>query len=485
MGMVVPPVDHDCELKDVVTAMSNELAKLKHELALLKKAHIGPKTERAKVPRHPKGKRTPADALAVRQARASTKAQIQSVRHEHTVPDAERTCPACGDDKLKPLGAGKVTTVWEFVPATFIKHEHVQEVLRCRCNGYVVRAPGMPKVIERGRYGASFMAHLAVAKCADHLPLYRLEKDFARQGIPIARSTMNDLLHRVAERTRPIWTGLLDAICRREIVQADETRMRMLDDGKGNPKNGFLWTMVARDEDGEPDIALVFAADRSGETPRRLLDGTTGYLLVDGYSGYNDVANVSSRVRAGCHAHLRRYFHDALATAPIAGEAIALIGEIYGVEREAERRSLTGNSKLEFRKKHAGPVRDRLKDWLERERGRQLPKSPIGAAIRYGLNSWAELGRFLENPRVPLDNNASEAALRRVALGRKNFLFVGDVDSGTNIAGLYTLVATCEARGINPFAYLTDIIVRLRDVGDDPAAIAALMPAAWLRSRAA
>jgi transposase len=483
--MVVPPVDHDCALKDFVVEQANRIAKLEHELLVIKKAHIGPKTERAKVPRQSKAKRTPADALAARRSRAEQRSAVQTVRHEHKVPDAERSCPACGNKKLTPLGKGKATTVWEFVPATFVKHEHVQEVLRCRCNGYVVRAPGMPKVIERGRYGASFMAHLVVAKCADHLPLYRLEKDFARQSIPLARSTMNDLLHRVAELTRPIWTGLLDSICRREIVQADETRMRMLDDGNGKPKNGFLWTMVAKDEHGDADIALVFAADRSGETPKRLLEGTEGYLLVDGYSGYNDVVRVSSRVRAGCHAHLRRYFHDALATSPVAGEAIALIGEIYGVEHEVERRSLTGSAKLAFRQKHAGPVRDRLREWLERERGRQLPKSPIGAAIRYGENSWDELGRFLENPRIPLDNNASEAALRRVALGRKNFLFVGDVDSGTNIAGLYTLIATCEARAINPFSYLTDVLLKLRETGDDKAAIASLLPGEWLRQRSA
>jgi transposase len=484
---MVPPIDHDCPLKDLVVELSNKLAKVEHELALMKKAHVGPKTERSKMPRIDDGKKkTPEEKLATRRERARAKAQIQTVRTEHKVPDEQRCCPHCGNDKLTPLGKGEVRIRWEFVPATFIRHEHVHEKLRCKCNGYVVTAPGVPSVIEKSPYGATFLAHLAVSKCADHIPLYRLEKDFARQGIPIARSTMNGLLHRMSEMTRPIWIRVLDDIRVRALVQADETRMRMQDGGDGKPKNGFVWTFVARDDEGELDVALVFAADRSGETPRRILAGTKGYMLVDMYSGYNDVADVSTRKRAACHAHLRRYFHDALKTAPIAQEAIDFIRELYAIEHDARDRGVLGtNSHLEFRRQRAGPIRDRLKEWLERQRGIQLPKSPIGTAIRYALNNWEELGRFLEDARIPLDNNASEAALRRVALGRKNFLFVGDVDAGTNIAGLYTLIATCEARGINPFAYLADIITRVGDAGDDPERIAELLPGAWLRARTA
>src|ERR1041385_2544456 len=302
--MVIPTVDHDCELKDLVVELANKLAKVEHELALIKKAHVGPKTERSKMPRIDAGKKATAEEkLAKRRERARLKAQIQTVRTEHKVPASARVCPACGNDKLKPLGKGNITTVWEFVPATFIKHEHVQETLRCKCNGYVVTAPGAPKVIEGGRYGASFLAHLVVSKCADHLPLYRLEKDFARQGIPIARSTMTDLMHRVSSMTKPIWTAVLDTIRVSGVVQADETRLRMLDDGTGKPKNGFMWTFVATDKNGARDVALVFAANRSGETPRRILDGTSGYLLVDGYSGYKHAANVSTRKRAACHPH--------------------------------------------------------------------------------------------------------------------------------------------------------------------------------------
>jgi len=184
-------------------------------------------------------------------------------------------------------------------------------------------------------------------------------------------------------------------------------------------------------------VAYLFAGDRSGETPKKLLGGTKGTLIVDAYSGYNVVANVSRRKRAACHAHLRRYFHEALPTAPIAQEAIALILGIYRVEHDATAQEITGTkAHLRLRRQRAGPIRDELHAWMLRQKPRHPPKSPIAAAIRYALNQWPELGRFLDDARVPLDNNASERSLRRVALGRKNYLFVGDVDAGMTLTSI-------------------------------------------------
>jgi transposase len=294
----------------------------------------------------------------------------------------------------------------------------------------------------------------------------------------IKRSTMNELFHKSAAILEPLYKRLLALIAQRELVQADETRLRMLDGGDGTPKNGFVWTFVAADQHGGVDVAYRFAADRSAETAQAVLGGTTGYLVVDGYAGYNRIVDVGGRVRVGCHAHLRRYFHDALPTAPAAQEAIDLILELYRVEHEAEERGCVGtDSHFELRQQKSAPARRRLKAWLDDNAGRQLPKSPIGIAIRYGLKLWIELGRFLDDVRIPLDNNASERALRRVALGRKNFLFVGDAASGENIAGLYSLSATCEARGINPLEYLTDVISR---IGEHPSSrLDELLPANW------
>jgi transposase len=480
--VLVPPVDHDCVLSGVVAEMSNELAKLRHEIAQLKKSQYGKKSERTKMPRVPTKPVAPEERLATRRAKAADRAQTETVRVEHKVPAEQRTCPKCGNDRLKPIGGGRATTVYEFVPARFIRQEHVQEVLRCGCGDYVVTAPGTPKVVEKGRYGASLLAHLAVAKCADHLPLYRLEKDFARRGFPLARSTMNDLLHRTSELTQPLWQRLVEQIRVRPVVGADETRLRMQDDGNGKSKTGFVWTFVAPDDQGDLDVAYIYTGSRSGETPKRLLDGTSGTLVVDAYSGYNAVEKVSRRKRAACHAHLRRYFHEALPTAPIGQQAIDLILDLYRVEHDARDRKIVGTAEhLRLRRARAGPTRARLHTWLLHQKPRHPPKSPIAAAIQYALNQWDELGRFLEDARVPLDNNASERSLRRVALGRKNFLFVGDVEAGMSIAGLYTLVSTCEARGINPFAYLTDVIPRVQ--GHPKRRLDELLPGPWARAQ--
>jgi transposase len=480
--MVVPPVDHDCVLKELVEDLANRLAKLEHENAQLKKAVLGSRSEKSKMPRIKTGDpATPEERQKTRRERAATKAQAPTVRVEHKVPDAERRCSVCGNDKLDPLGDGKKTSVWEFVPARFVRVEHVQEVLRCRCNGFVVTAPGAPKVVEKGQYGASFLAHLAVSKCADHTPIYRLEKAFHRRGIPVARSTMNELLHRASAILTPVWTRLLDVVRVRPVVAADETRLRVVRDKTGKTKNGFVWTFGARDEVDELDVAYVFAEDRSGSTPKTLLEGTTGVLLVDGYSGYNVVEDVSTRRRAACHAHLRRYFHESLPTAPVAQEMLDLVAELYVAEHAADAQGMKGTAKLEFRKQRAGPVRARMRAWLDAQRDRHPPKSPIAGAIRYADNQWDELGVFLDDERVPLDNNGSERSLRRVALGRKNYLFVHDGESGASIMGLYSLVATCEARGINPFEYLADVLARVQD---HPASnIDELLPGAWAASR--
>src|SRR5262252_2436723 len=309
---MVPAPDHDCSLTEYMQEQQRRIDELverterqAQEIAQLKKALIGPKSERIKMPSVESALGTePVSAEnrhARRRERALQKQILETIRIEHKVPDAERSCPKCGSDTLSALGEGRTTVVYEFMPAKLVRVEHVQEVLRCRCGGHVVTAPGAPKVIEQGRYGASFLAHLVVAKCVDSIPIYRLEKDFKRQGVPVSRSTMNELFHRAAAILQPLSNRLLDTIRTRPIVQADETRLRMLDDGTGKPKNGFQWTFVAEDEEGEVDIAFVFAADRSGETPRRVLGGTEGTYLVDAYSGYNAVTDVSSRERAGCH----------------------------------------------------------------------------------------------------------------------------------------------------------------------------------------
>jgi len=439
------------KVRAAATAILNEMESMKRRL-------LGPKSERMPSidASLSAGREPDPEATAARRAQnLALKERLSSIRTVHRVAPEKRRCPKCGRSNLKPLGGGRVTEVYEHIPAQFIRPEHVQEVLTCPCGEYVVTAEPPAKLVDKGRYGASFVAHLITAKCADSIPIYRLEKEYQRIGIPVKRSTMTDLFHRGAELLRPLAERILDLVAHSDVVHADETSMKVIDEGKC--RNGFVWTFRA----GKL-IGYRFAPSRSGETPRRILGGTKGTLGVDAYSGYNSVEEVSDRERAACHAHVRRYFFDALPTAPEAKQALELILDLYRVEHEATERGIVRTlAHLELRKEKSAAIRERFKAWLDAEKPRHVPKSPMGTAIQYTLNNWHELGRFLDDASIPLDNNLAESALRRVALGRKNFLFVGHDEAGRNIAGLYSLVATCEAHEINPVEYLSDVLLRI------------------------
>jgi transposase len=361
------------------------------------------------------------------------------------------------------------------VPAQIIAHHHVRETVTCPCGEYVKTADAPLKWVEKCQYAPSLVAHLIVAKCADSIPLYRLEKEFDRIGVPLSRSTMTDLFHRAALLLAPLVARLLALIRAAEIVRADETSKKVM--SEGHCRTGFIWTFRARIP--EPLITYVFAPDRSGETPKQVLGGSKGTLVVDGYTGYNSVLDVDGRVRAGCHAHLRRHFFDALSAAPDeARKALDFILALYRVEHEALEAGIVGTPEhLALRKTKSASVRSAFKTWIDEMKLQHLPQGPFGKALGYASNQWEHLGRFLEDARVPLDNNESEAALRRVALGRNNFLFVGSDEAGENLAGLYSLVATCEANDINPLEYLADVLER---VNTHPASrIDELLPHRW------
>jgi transposase len=290
-------------------------------------------------------------------------------------------------------------------------------------------------------------------------------------------STLGDCFHRTAEITKPISDRLLDVVAEKEIVLADETSHRV--QAKGKTRRSWLWSFIAKDEDDREMIAYVFLPSRSSETPERVLEGTAGKLVADAYEGYDRVTLPGRRVRAGCLAHVRRKFFDAQSTAPDAAKrAMDFILEVYKIERAALDADLLGTPEhLEMRHTASRAVMDDFKAWLDAERPRHPPKGPMGEAISYALGQWDALTLFLTDPHLPIDNNASERALRVAALGRKNFLFVGTNEAGENLAGLYSLIATCEANGVNPVDYLADVLLRVQT---HPASrIDELLPQKW------
>jgi transposase len=290
-------------------------------------------------------------------------------------------------------------------------------------------------------------------KCGDSIPLYRLAKQYQRLGISMSRSTLTDLFHAAAEKLEPLYKRLLALVARSDIVQADETSMKM----QRPSKRGFVWAFLSREL-----IAYRFAGTRSGETPVEVLGGTQGTLVVDAYTGYNRVTAVDGRARAGCIAHVRRKFFDALEAGTVeARQALDLILDVYRVEHEARlRRIVRSDEHLRLRRSRSRAAMDRLRTWVFDQQGQHAPKSPMGEALRYALNQWNTLTAFLEDARIPVDNNASERALRVVALGRKNFLFVGDEECGAHLAGLYSLVASCDAASVDSVEYLKDVLMR-------------------------
>ncbi len=413
------------------------------------------------------------DATTAKRRRNKTRSQdvpgLRKEVHEHPVSERVRRCPHCGE-MAQPIGTGKFTTEWDYVPGYFVCRRHIQEVVACPCGKHIARAEAPLRVFDRTQYGPGLIAYLIVSKCGDAMPTFRAEKHFARLGVPIARSTLGDLIHRAAGILEPLYDALIARIVADAHCQADETSFRL----QNRPdKRGFVWTFLAG-----KDVAYVFSGDRSGQTPARLLGGTTGSLVVDGYTGYNDVTDVDGRTRCGCWSHARRYLFRALDKTPEARDALDMILELFRVERDAKERGILGTDEHRALRQHRSkPVLDQLEAWVAQQKPMHLPEGPMGAALRYISNQWKPLTVFLGDPKIPIHNNASEAALRIIALARKNSLFFGNEQAALNFSILYTLVQTAERRGINALDYIADVLMRVQS---HPAKrIEELLPDQW------
>jgi len=484
------PLDHFCPWREEAEELRERLTALEAKTATLERHVFGKRSERLPTVRQllrdeQAGEDTEErrqQALDKRREREARRAEAPTRQIHHAVPELQRQCPACGSDELKPLGQGRTTMVYEYIPARFEKQVHVQETLACACGKGVVTAAAPPKVVDRGEYGPGFISHVVSAKCADSLPLHRLAQRLERGGVPMSRSTLTDLFHVAAEVLAPLSARLLQHIARAEVVWADETPLRVLEVKK--TRRGYLWTFLTWNERSEWLIGYRFSRSRAGQTPREVLGGTTGALVVDAYTGYNTVTVPNGRVRVGCWAHVRRKFFEALSTTPEAQQVLDSILSLYRVEHEVLKADLVRTpAHKALRQDRSRLVLEALHVHLQAQQGLHLPKGPMGQAIAYTLNQWQALCRFVDNERLPLDNNRSEGALRKAALGRKNFLFVGNDVAGENLAGLYALVATCEANGLNPETYLADMLLRVQTHPNSR--LDELLPHEWKRLRAA
>lgn len=457
-----------------IAILTARVRELEHKLALSEKKIVGPKSERMPTP-DDEAKKLEGGAPRgghvnpkKRKENAEAMASLPTTTVLHPVPDGERVCPHCGEP-IAAIGEGDVSFEWEWIPGRFERRKHVVEVGRCPCKQHYARGPAPARVQEGCLYGPAFLAKLAVDKCGDATPIYRVEKAMRRAGIPISRSTMNDLVLLAADVCMPLWLAQLARVRADCHVQADETSCRT----QTRPERSFVWTFLSR-----TDTVYVFAPDRSGDTAKEILGGTTGSLTVDGHTGYNVVTDVDGRERTGCWSHARRYLFEALASAPEARDGLDIILDLFLVERSAKNRNIVGTAEhLVMRRRRSTEILGRLLTWLKDTTPLFEPNSAMGTALRYLRNQWFRLTTFLDDPQIPIHNNASEAALRIIALFRKNSLFFGNDLAGRRFMTLYSLIATCERHDINPEVYLADVLIRIQDHPKDR--VAELLPDAW------
>lgn len=386
-------------------------------------------------------------------------------RMEVEIAPGEDHCAGCGG-ALRRIGED-VTEELEYVPGRFIVNRVVRPRFACSGCESFTQAPLPSRSIERGRPGPGLLAHVLVSKYADHLPLYRQSRIFERDGIDLDRSTLADWVGKSTALLEPLADAIGRHVLAGDAIFADDTPVSMLAPGTGRTQTTRLWT-YARDErpwggDAPPAAWYRFSGDRKGRHPKDHLAGFRGWMHADGYAGFEDLYRSGDIREVACMAHIRRKFvdvHRAQGSA-IAEEAIRRIAQLYAVEKAA--RSVSPDQRVEIRQAKARQIFDDLEAWLGTQLASISGKSPLAAAIRYALTRMPRLRPYLDHGILELDNNPAERAMRAIALGRKNYLFVGSQTGGKAAAVAYTLIETAKLNDVDPQAWLADTIAQIPD----------------------
>jgi hypothetical protein len=329
--------------------------------------------------------------------------------------------------------------------------------------------------------GPGLLAQILVSKYEYHQPLYRQEKMFREQfGVELSRKTMGCWVEQGAELLKPVYRSIREDLLAGNYLQADETPIRYLDpDVKGKSQQGYLWVYSRP----KSNVLFEWLVSRARAGPEEFLKNFRGKLQTDGYSAYESLAKARGDLTlAGCWAHVRRGFHEALAETKLAAWFVRQIGLLYAVEKKLREQKAGPGLRQATRVWQAQPILVRLHRAMELVRRRILPQGLLGQAIDYALKRWKALTRFIADGTLEIDNNLIENAIRPSALGKKNWLFIGHPEAGERSAVIYTLLGSCRRHWINPFDYLKDLFTRL------PAAkiiqIKEFTPAEWARAKA-
>jgi transposase len=374
-------------------------------------------------------------------------------------------CPDCGG-RLRQFGED-VSEQLERIPATYKVIRHVRPKFACAGCDRVVEAPAPARPIEKGLAGPSLLAHVLVSKYGDHLPLYRQSEIYAREGVDLDRSTLAGWVGGASELLAPLVDEISKHVLSASKVHADDTPVPVLAPGNGKTKTGRLWTYV-RDErpaglEIAPAVWFAYSEDRKGEHPRRHLKGFKGALQADAYSGFHHLYGDGAIYEVACWAHTRRKFHDihVVHRSAITTEALARIGALYAIEEEV--RGKPPDVRCSVRQARARPLLDDLRYWMEKMLRSLSAKSDTAAAIRYAMSHWRALTRYVDDGLLEIDNSAAERALRAVAIGRKNYLFMGSDSGGQRAASIYTLIGTAKLNGLDPSFYLRTVLAQIAE----------------------
>lgn len=493
------------ELRTAMTSIQLtglEIAKLKAEIAKLRRMQFGQSSERLtraidqlelRLEELETDETAEASAATDPSVPGPTPVKCKAKRlplAEH-LPRREIIHPAPGVDgcacggRMAKLGES-VTEVLEYVPGRFEVIRHVRPKLACQRCDAITQAPAPALPIPRGKAGPALLAHVLVSKYADHLPLYRQAEIYARDGVDLDRSTMADWVGQVSWLLQPLVDSIRDHVFAAAKIHTDDTPVPVLSPGNGRTKMGRLW-VYARDDrnwqgQGPPAAVYFYSADRKGERPRAHLAGFSGFLQADGYGGYEQLYDGSRAegriVEVACWAHTRRKLFDEWKgnTSPTARTGVELIDRIYHAERPARGRPLDERSRMRAASRDAVEAFFR---WADDALRGLSTKGDLAKAIRYAVSRRAALTRFCDDGRLEPDNNRAENCLRGIALGRKNWTFAGSDKGGERAASIYTLIETAKLNGVDPEAWLRDVLARVAD-GHPANRIAELVP--WMLS---
>ena len=378
---------------------------------------------------------------------------------------ATSACPDCGG-AWKRLGED-VSEVLEHIPASFRVIRQVRPRLTCTCCDRMAQAPAPGRPIARSYAGPGLLSHVVVSKYLDHQPIYRQCQIYGREGVELSESTLGDWVGAVHHLLRPLLDALHRHVFAADKLHADDTPIDVLMPGSGKTRQARLWVYVRDDRpsgaNAAPAVWFRYSPDRKGIHPQTHLKEFSGILQADAFAGYNAVYESGRVLEAACWAHARRKLHDVHVAQPtaITTHALAQIAELYKIESGI--RGSPPEARRAARQEHAKPIVTALHAWMREQLPTLSRKSVTAEAIGYAMNQWQALTRYLDDGRIEIDNNAAERALRGVALGRKNYLFLGSDAGGERAATMYSLLGTARLNDINPETYLRHVLTVIAD----------------------